>query len=180
MLAGIWGLFNFFNWSGFIYKESLMIKQFKNLVQSFVEQPDEYKSGEELLHLAAAVLLVEVMMADHEVRQEEIEQITNVLKEIFGIEKEQSTFLIQDAQKRHQELVSLQEMTSIINEQKDQELKRKIIFAMWCIAYADSDKDKYEEHLIRKVADLLYLSHVDFIKARHLAEKQNNKGRGVT
>ena len=124
----------------------------------------------ERVNLAAAVLLVEVMMADHEIKQEEISQITNVLEELFGIQKEKSVILIEEACQRHHELVSLHEMTSIINEQRDQQLKRKLIFAMWCIAFADKDKDKYEEHLIRKVADLLYLSHSDFIKAKHEAE----------
>ena len=130
----------------------------------------------EQVNLAAAVLLVEVMMADHEVKQEEINQITNVLEELFGIKKEKSVTLIEEACQRHNELVSLHEMTSIINEQHDQQLKRKLIFAMWCIAFADKDKDKYEEHLIRKVADLLYLSHSDFIKARHEAEAKCKQG----
>ena len=41
-----------------------------------------------------------------------------------------------------------------------------LIHNMWEVAYADGHIDRYEEHLIRKVADLLYLSHVDFIKSK--------------
>lgn len=149
-----------------------MLQHFKKLIISSSDKAMTPESIAQQVNLAAAVLLVEVMMADHEVKEIEIEQITDVLQNLFAIEKERSAALIEEACKRHHELVSLHEMTSIINEQRDQGLKRKLIFAMWCIAFADNDKDKYEEHLIRKVADLLYLSHSDFIKARHNAEAQ--------
>lgn len=149
-----------------------MLHHFKKLMISFSDTDVTSESVAEQVNLAAAVLLVEVMMADHEVKEEEVTQITDVLENLFAIKKEQSTFLIEEACQRHHDLVSLHEMTSIINGQRDQELKRKLIFAMWCIAFADNDKDKYEEHLIRKVADLLYLSHSDFIRAKHEAEAQ--------
>ena len=157
-----------------------MLQRFKKLMQSLADDTSQQESKQQSVNLAAAVLLVEVMMADHEVRKEELVQISDVLEKMFGIEKKQSIFLIEDARQRHHELVSLHEMTSIINEQRNQELKRKLIFAMWCIAYADQEKDKYEEHLIRKVADLLYLSHSDFIQARHKAEKHHKSGRSFT
>jgi len=153
-----------------------MLHHFKKLMSSFSDSAAEPEIIADQVNLAAAVLLVEVMMADHEVKQEEISQITNILEGLFGIEKDKSVTLIEEACEKHHELVSLHEMTSIVNEQQDQQLKRKLVFAMWCIAFADKDKDKYEEHLIRKVADLLYLSHSDFIKARHEAEAKCAQG----
>jgi len=146
-----------------------MLQRIKKLMVFSSETTVDSQLAEEQIHLAAAVLLVEVMMADHEVKEEEVTQIIETLETLFGVEKEQSRLLIFEARQRHEELVSLHEMTSIINDQRDQELKRKLVFAMWCIAFADNNKDKYEEHLIRKVADLLYLSHSEFIQARHKA-----------
>ena len=156
-----------------------MLNRFKMLVQSFADTTARQESRQATLNLAAAVLLVEVMMADHEVRKQELKQISEVLEKVFDIDKSESAPLIEDARQRHKELVSLYDMTSIINEEHDQELKRKLVFAMWCIAFADDEKDKYEEHLIRKVADLLYLSHSDFIKARINAEHRCSGGRGI-
>lgn len=147
-----------------------MLPFFRKLVLSISEAPDGQQSASGDLSLAAAVLLVEVMMADHEVKEQEIRRITDLLVSLFDIEKTQASLLLDEATHRHHELVSLHELTSIVNEQQDQDLKRKLVFAMWCIALADGHKDKYEEHLIRKVADLLYLSHSDFIRARHKAE----------
>jgi len=38
---------------------------------------------------------------------------------------------------------------------------------MWQVAFADDNLDRYEEHLIRKVAELTYVSHQDFIRLKH-------------
>ena len=40
---------------------------------------------------------------------------------------------------------------------------------MWRVAMADSALSRYEEHVIRKVADLLYVPHGDFITAKQSA-----------
>jgi uncharacterized tellurite resistance protein B-like protein len=37
---------------------------------------------------------------------------------------------------------------------------------MWTVAYADGDLDKYEEHLIRQVAELTYVPHSDYIQCK--------------
>jgi uncharacterized tellurite resistance protein B-like protein len=41
---------------------------------------------------------------------------------------------------------------------------------MWELAYADAELDKYEEYVIRKVADLIYVSHSEFIRAKTVAK----------
>ena len=38
--------------------------------------------------------------------------------------------------------------------------------SLWRVAYADGDLDKYEERLIRQVADLTHVSHKDFIRLK--------------
>ena len=44
---------------------------------------------------------------------------------------------------------------------------------MWKIAYADGNIDKDEEHIIRKVSNLIYVAHSDFIKAKINARESN-------
>ena len=36
----------------------------------------------------------------------------------------------------------------------------------WKVAKADNVIDKYEEHRIRKLSELLYINHTEFIKAK--------------
>ncbi|MEM1153413.1 MAG: TerB family tellurite resistance protein [Pseudomonadota bacterium] len=51
--------------------------------------------------------------------------------------------------------------------------KLELIGSMWRVAYADGRLDKYEEHLIRQVAELCYVSHEDYIKSKLSAEHES-------
>jgi uncharacterized tellurite resistance protein B-like protein len=44
--------------------------------------------------------------------------------------------------------------------------KKNIIHTLWQIANSDQYIDQWEEHAIRKIADLLYIDHRDFIDAK--------------
>ncbi|MDX1811364.1 MAG: TerB family tellurite resistance protein, partial [Gammaproteobacteria bacterium] len=59
------------------------------------------------------------------------------------------------------------EFTSLINNGFSPEEKVKIIELMWQVAYSDKELEKYEEALVRKIADLLYVPHTAFIAAKH-------------
>jgi len=69
---------------------------------------------------------------------------------------------------------SLYEFTSLINEHCGYAEKTGLIRNMWRIAWADSRLDKYEDYVIRKVCDLIHVSHGDFILAK-LAEKKRRE-----
>ena len=64
------------------------------------------------------------------------------------------------------ESTSLYEHTRLINDSCNYEDKLKLISGLWNLAFADQELDKYEEYLIRKIADLLHVSHSDFIKEK--------------
>ena len=124
------------------------------------------------LRIAAVMLLVEVMMADHHIDENEKQQLLNSTMELLQISREESEELIDQAVQQHDDLVSLYGMTRLINLHFDQDKKIELIAHMWRIAYSDRQWDKYEEHLIRKVADLLYISHMDFVHARVQVQEQ--------
>jgi len=121
--------------------------------------------------LATAVLLVEVARADHRVEEQELATIRRLLLERLSLCEEEVDSLLQQAGEEADHLVSLQHITRRMNEQLSQQEKLRVVEMMWQVVYADGEKHHYEEHLIRQVADLLYIPHVDFIHARHLAEQ---------
>ena len=41
---------------------------------------------------------------------------------------------------------------------------------LWDVAYADGRLHKYEEHLVRRIADLIHVPHRTFIRAKHKAK----------
>ena len=70
------------------------------------------------------------------------------------------------ADKKNNEIISLHELTAIINKEYTYSEKKDLIKMCWDIAYSDGRIDKYEDYTIRKISDLLYVKHSDFIKAK--------------
>jgi uncharacterized tellurite resistance protein B-like protein len=131
------------------------------------EQAQEFRP-----ELAAASLMLEVSWADHELSEEELASVQRLLTELYGVDTAKAQLLIDDAKERLQTNVGLHPYTSFLNEHLDEEGRFQVICALWELALADNHIDKFEEHTIRRVSDLLYLSHSRFIEAK-LSAKSN-------
>ena len=125
---------------------------------------------EHALRVATAVLLVEVTRADFIVEPAERQKLRQLLEQQFELSEAELDAVLEQAEADADHLVSLQHTTRLINQHYDHAMKLRIIQMMWHMVYADGEKDHYEEHLIRQVADLLYISHSEFIQARHRAK----------
>lgn len=149
-----------------------MIERLKTVMQKLAQTGQQGSAlSENDIRMAAVALLVEVMMADHVIEDGEKQQLLKSTMSLLHLTREESEELIDHAVTRHKELVSLYDLTSVINQQFDQAGKLELIAHMWRVAYSDQQWDKYEEHIIRKVADLLYISHQDFVHARVAAQE---------
>ncbi len=125
---------------------------------------------EHALKVATAVLLVEVTRADFSVERAERERMRRLLERQFDLSAAEVDAVLEEAEADADRLVSIQHLTRLLNEHYDHAMKVRIVEMMWQVVYADGEKDHYEEHLLRQVAELLYLSHAEFIQARHKAE----------
>ena len=143
-----------------------LLLKFLTVTSSEVEPVDLDHS----LRVATAILLVEMMRADFKVEDSERQSLRVLLEKQFQLTESELDALLDQAEADAAELVSLQHVTRLLNENYDQAMKLRVVEMMWQVIYADGDKDHYEEHLIRQIADLLYVSHADFIQARHKAE----------
>ena len=143
------------------------------ILQKILTIETTQSGGEDLEHslqVATAVLLVEVTRADFIVQAEERARLRQLLEQQFSLPGDQLDALLDEAESRADRLVSIQHITRLLNEHYDHPTKVRIVEMMWQLVYADGEKDRYEEHLIRQVAELLYLSHSEFIQARLRAE----------
>jgi uncharacterized tellurite resistance protein B-like protein len=125
---------------------------------------------EHALRVATAVLLVEIARADFVVEPVERQRLRQLLEQEFQLTGTELDALLEEAEADADRLVSIQHTTRLLNEHYDHAMKRRVVEMMWRLVYADGEKSHYEEHLIRQVADLLYLSQSEFIQARHNAE----------
>jgi uncharacterized tellurite resistance protein B-like protein len=123
--------------------------------------------AEHRLHLATAMLLLEVSRADFGVDARELEVVASGLQRQFALDEEEVTELLALAQAEHEASLSLHEFLRLVNERFDAETRVRLVEDLWRVAYADDVLDKYEEYHIRKIADLLYVPHVAFIRAKH-------------
>jgi len=129
------------------------------------------QGGEDhLLKLATAALLVEMTQADFTERESETLAAAESVRRLFELPDVEIDALLELAREEVREGVSLHQFTSLINKSFDQSQKEKVIEMLWRVAYADGHKDKHEEYLVRKVADLLYVPHSVFIRTRHRVE----------
>lgn len=146
------------------------LKQFLNLHTQ--ELSPEEKAQH--LNLAAACLLLEVIYADESFSAEEASLLPELLSKTLSLDKDEVDTLINDAKNKQKKSTSLFEFTSEINNQYSIEQKQQLILAMWRLAYADGHLCQYEDQLIRRMAELLYLKHSELIQMRNLALKDNH------
>ena len=132
----------------------------ENIVEEDIQSFDE-------MTLATCVLLIEVSLSDDSYDDEEKNKIIGILKNKFSLDDSQINVLLELADKKNKEMISLYDWTSKINEIYSYEQKKELIKLLWDVAFADGRIDKYEDYTIRKIADLIYVRHEDFMKAKH-------------
>jgi uncharacterized tellurite resistance protein B-like protein len=125
--------------------------------------------------LAMAALLVEVAQADHHFSDAEVEHLLQLLERKFGLAPAEQSALLELARSHSADATSLHEFTRLIHQHCTLAEKQALLVALWELAYADGEVDKYEDYVIRKLADLLHLPHADFMRAKHLARERMTK-----
>jgi uncharacterized tellurite resistance protein B-like protein len=116
--------------------------------------------------LAAAALMIEVSKSDYEQDPAELDKIRELLQRCFSVSIDEIDDFMIKAATSNADSTSLYPFTRYINDNCNNIEKYQLVTAMWEVAAEDGRIDKYEDHVIRKVADLIYLPHTDFIRAK--------------
>ncbi|MDH5423416.1 MAG: TerB family tellurite resistance protein [Gammaproteobacteria bacterium] len=141
----------------------------KNILSFFdkLGSKNEPANQEHQLKLASASLLIEMIRMDHKIDQTEHDMVKMLIKNDFKLSDDEAETLFTLAEEESENAVDYYRFAKLINKEYDNETKVKIVENLWHIAYADGELDKYEEHYLRKVAELLHVPHKEFIKAKH-------------
>jgi len=116
------------------------------------------------IEMATAVLLIEMARADFHQDEYEDKKITELLDSISHADAQS---LFEEGQKKADDAVSLHEFTRTLHTKLTQIEKEKVIGMLWELAMVDQELDKYEDYLVRKIADLLYVSNTVVLRIRH-------------
>ena len=150
-----------------------MLSTLKDLFESFTA-PFEAQSAQEAereVRLAAAVLLVEVMRADPAYAPTERAAVMRALRERFSFADDEVARLVELAQAEAEHAYDYYRFTSVLNERFSQPQKIALVEAMWQVAYADAHLDANENHVISKLAELLHVTHGEYIGAKMRAKE---------
>lgn len=116
--------------------------------------------------LAIAVLLMETLKADFADDAAEHAAARGILRDLCGLDEAAVEPLLAEAEAEVRRNVSLYAFVAELNAALDADDKRDLIGGMWRVAHADGRIHPEEELLIRRVADLLYVPHHEFIRQK--------------
>jgi uncharacterized tellurite resistance protein B-like protein len=145
-----------------------MLKALRNFFdQHIASQAGETPAtAERRVQVAAAVLLIEVARSDQNFAEVERQAVLEAVQRKFSLSPTEAQEIVALAEAASREAHDLYQFTSQIDATFSLEKKLRLIEELWRAAYSDSVLHEHEEHLIRRVADLLHLSHSQFISAK--------------
>jgi uncharacterized tellurite resistance protein B-like protein len=144
-----------------------MINKIKDLIGNFSKTEELNEEPDlSMLNSACAALLVEIAFADKDFEEREKQILKESLIQTYDIEESAVQEIIDDAQQEVNESTSLYAYTRIVNDEFEYNDKLDLLRNLWKVAYSDGNLDKYEEHLIRKISDLIHISHSDYINIK--------------
>lgn len=146
------------------------LHQFFN--QYLSDKTENPGSHEHRLQLACAALMVEMLYVDEKITDTEENKIRQLIKQRFELNASEIESLLELAHNKKHEATDYYEFTALLNTHFTQQQKIKLVKDLWRLAFADGELDKHEEHLLRRLCDLLHVPHHDFIRTKYETLKQ--------
>ena len=145
-----------------------MLSKIRSFFESelIVRETDSHEERQQGLQLATAALLIELINADAEIDGLEWETLKDTLQQTFSLDDNSLQELISLGQASVKDSTDLYQFTQLINKHYEYSDKFSLLECMWRVAHADGRIDRFEEHLIRKIAGLIHVAHSDFIRAK--------------
>lgn len=152
-----------------------MLKKIQSFFEkNFMSVSDNGGMVEHQLNLAAAALLIEMVFQDDEVNGPEVDAVKQALTRQLGLSEVEINELYELAEEEKHQATDYHQFTTLITRHYTQPQKIKLIESLWVVAYADNELDKHEEHMVRRISDLIHVSHKDFLQAKHRAQARLN------
>ncbi len=123
------------------------------------------------IEIACAVLLCEVMRADSVFTEKEQDELSTILIKQFDLTEQEVSSILEQAFELSENASDFYQFTSKLNQHYSLDERIKIVTLLWQVAYADGSLASIEEHIIRKIADLLHLRHSEYIATKIAAEQ---------
>ena len=154
-----------------------MLKAIRDFFEANLSPSDKPAGKRHTLELATATLLAEVMRLEG-VDAAERQVVMDGVRERFGLSEAEARDLVELAEEEARTAHDYYQFTSLVRERYSKEEREAIVELLWRIAYADATLSAHEEHVIRKIADLLYVQHSSYIAAKMRAKEASPSALG--
>lgn len=124
--------------------------------------------------MATAVLMTEIARADYDYDESEFDLLLKLVSRHFHMSPEEAGDLANKANETAEDYVSLHSFTQLLNKNLSEREKEHIVSLLWQVAYADGRLDKYEDSLVLKISDLLYVRRGRVMRLKHEARPRSN------
>ncbi|MDN7131494.1 TerB family tellurite resistance protein [Halomonas sp. MC140] len=151
-----------------------MLNAISDFFQRTLAQPEQRENHTLTLELATAALLCEIVRADYNTTDEELATLRTMLLTRYRLSESAAEELMTMAEAQVEDAVDHYQFVSLIKDHYSYDQRRELVSQMWQLAWADGNVDPLEEHRIRRLADLLYVSHSDFIRTKLQVEERHN------
>ena len=123
------------------------------------------------LEVAVAVLVHEARRADYdETRADESDAAVAALRDLFGLDAPAAADLLVHGRDKAQHLASFYAPVTVIKREWSVPQRVRLVEHLWRVSFADGRLNPYEDHYVRKIAHLLYVTNTDSMLARNRAK----------
>ena len=149
-----------------------MLSRIKSYFEQHIALSGDENHREHALQLAVGALLLEMAGMDGKTSSQEYQAVVNSLGQCFTLADLEVKELMELAEAEHANSTDYFQFTSLINNNYSAAQKERLVEMLWHVAYSDRKLHMYEEHLVRKISDLLYVPHKTFIAMKHKAARE--------
>ncbi|MFN8091799.1 MAG: TerB family tellurite resistance protein [Vicinamibacteria bacterium] len=139
-------------------------------IRELLEDSLVRRAGESLaarrVRLAAALLMVCVVRADHEDRHDEHLALERAVARALGVGGHDAPDLVRAAEEAMGQGLAFAAVVDRVDRGCSVAEKRRVVEELWRIAFSDAELAAQEEYLVRKVADRFGLTTADLVETK--------------
>lgn len=122
------------------------------------------------LHIATAVLLIEMAGSDQDIAREEAEAVCSLMQEQFGIDENKIPEIVEVAISARKAKGKINEFVSKVNDNFTDKQRQVVLAMIWKIVLADGKIERYEQNFANQMQTRLKLTDEQAKESRKMVE----------
>ena len=143
-----------------------LAEKLANTLSGGTGEVDDPERRERAIRMATAVLMVNVARADHDFHESEFELLIELIERHFSLNSDEANELANAADERAEKTVEIRGFTQRLHYALSEDEKVRVVDLLWKVAYADGRLSKYEDSLVLKISDLLYVNRATVMRLK--------------